>query len=55
MKFTQDFAQCRQLHIEDYLQRGPAEQESYVEGYRNPKMDERSGAAKKEETRMVKR
>ena len=41
MKFTQDFAQYRQLHIEDYLQKGPAEQESYVEVYRNPEMDER--------------
>jgi len=41
LKFTEDFAQYRQLHIEDYLQKEPAEQESFVEVYRNPKMNTR--------------
>ena len=41
MKFTQDFAEYRQLHMEDYLQENTVEQEGKAEVYRSLEMNER--------------
>ena len=41
MKFTQDFVEYRQLHIEDYLLDNTVEQEGKAEVYRSLEMNER--------------
>ena len=41
MKFTQDFVEYRQLHIEDYLLDNTVEQEGTAEVYRSLEMNER--------------
>ena len=41
MKFTQDFVEYRQLHMEDYLQENTVEQEGKAEVYRSLEMNER--------------
>ena len=41
MKFTQDFVEYRQLHMEDYLQENTVEQEDKAEVYRSLEMNER--------------
>ena len=41
MKFTRDFVEYRQLHIEDYLLDNTVEQEGKAEVYRSLEMNER--------------